>query len=46
MLPQELHLLLQLLGGFEKLNSYRKVSGIRIIIYGAILKLGSRSKGS
>ena len=43
-LPQELHLLPQLLGDFGELNLYKKVSGRCIIMFEAILKLALRSK--
>ena len=39
---QELHPPPQLLGDFNELNWYKKVSGRRIIIYEAIFKLGLR----
>ena len=32
-LPQELHILLQLLGNSDEQNLYKRVSGRRIIVY-------------
>ena len=43
--PRELHLLPQLLGYFDELNLYKKVSGRRIIKYEEIFMLGFISKG-
>ena len=41
---QELYLLTQLLGNLDEINSYRKVSGRRIIIYEEFFNLGFISK--
>ena len=45
-LTREFHNLSQLLRNFNKLNLYKKLSVILIILYEAILKLGPRLKGS